>query len=70
MKSCNTSPRNKYGAEALSMGAASGHISTVRLLLDAGAKVSGGGARWACVLRHREPFQPLRVAPRHLTTRR
>ena len=43
MKSCNTSPRNKYGAEALSMGAASGHISTVRLLLDAGAKVSGGG---------------------------
>ena len=39
MKSCNTSPRNKYGAEALSMGAASGHISTVRLLLDAGAKV-------------------------------
>ena len=43
MKSCNTSPRNKYGAEALSMGAASGHISTVRLLLDAGAKGRGGG---------------------------
>ncbi len=33
------SHRNKYGAQALSMCAASGHLSTVRLLLEAGAKV-------------------------------
>ena len=57
MKSCNTSPRNKYGAEALSMGAASGHISTVRLLLDDGAKVRGGGGHVSCATANH--FSPL-----------
>ena len=35
----DASHRNKYGAQALSMCAASGHLSTVRLLLEAGASI-------------------------------
>jgi ankyrin repeat protein len=40
----DASHRNKYGAQALSMCAASGHLSTVRLLLEAGAKVGDSAA--------------------------